>query len=476
MKLSKAVFNRVTKILFTISLFILPASFYAVDNSSDMAPLVTDFQPTESDDKDSLMTSTSSVDWIKNQFSSKISLDVQKAGIPLPSGKSTATKRIEMQLTSLIKDPLLTLNVDSSENLGDIILRQGLTLEQLTHIIDNSKRTPGVFGRDNNSIQLSNTIKINEIGALMVKHNVPYKGNMPIETISSRAYTGIIIDARGILPVHGEYTRENADPCFFPKIWNEKMDLLYERNMVDKEIAQNIGIVHYDYSDTTDAVMQRVGIDPLHITAKQIYGAKRTDPVISYEDYLRIMTVAENKELLKDGKVVILLGKKQLVHPVYAPDKTPSYYAAFEKLREFVYTDPNSNLSIADAPDGIKITINDLKFVADSAKLLDGEMPRITALAKQLKELTNGKNFTILIEGHTADVGKPVGQMNLSLQRAQAIVDALAAQGVNKSMFTTRGLGGTVPIGDNSTPEGRAMNRRVEIKVMPGTSLIQRAN
>jgi len=126
-------------------------------------------------------------------------------------------------------------------------------------------------------------------------------------------------------------------------------------------------------------------------------------------------------------------------------------------------------------PTGIQITINDLKFEADSAKLLSGETPRIKALAEQLKEATRDNGFTILIEGHTADVGKPVGQMNLSIERANAIVDALVEQGVKREILSTRGFGGTVPVGDNKTAEGRALNRRVEIKVMPGNTTVQYA-
>lgn len=426
--------------------------------------------------EEATMRSTSSVDWTKTLFSSKISLDIQKANIQLPSGKIAATKRIEMQLPELIKDPLLTLNVDSSVKLGDMIIHQNMTFEQLTHIIDKSRRSPGVLSTTSNEMLVTNTISLTEIGSLMVKHNVPYRAQTPIETISSRSYTGIIIDARSMLPVHGEYTVENVEPCFFPKIWNEQMDLMYERNMVNRVIASEQGIVHYDTDENSEESFRRVGRDPLRITAIEVYGANRTDPVISYDDYLRIMTVPKNRELLRDGKVVILLNKEMLVHTVGAPDKSGSYYAVYDKLKEFVYEDKTTEfLHIDDVPTGIQITINDLKFEADSSKLLSGETPRIKALAEQLKEATRDNGFTILIEGHTADVGKPVGQMNLSIERANAIVEALVEQGVKREILSMRGFGGTVPVGDNSTAEGRALNRRVEIKVMPSNTTVQYA-
>ena len=53
----------------------------------------------------------------------------------------------------------------------------------------------------------------------------------PIEKTASRVYTGIIIDARGILPVQGEFVTSTGNPCLFPKVWNEEMELIYEKNI-----------------------------------------------------------------------------------------------------------------------------------------------------------------------------------------------------------------------------------------------------
>jgi outer membrane protein OmpA-like peptidoglycan-associated protein len=79
-----------------------------------------------------------------------------------------------------------------------------------------------------------------------------------------------------------------------------------------------------------------------------------------------------------------------------------------------------------------------------------------------------------MIEGHTADVNKPNGQMKLSIERAQEIIRELTANGLDKNLFTYRGYGGTKPVASNETAEGRALNRRVEITVMPKGSYILR--
>lgn len=69
------------------------------------------------------------------------------------------------------------------------------------------------------------------------------------------------------------------------------------------------------------------------------------------------------------------------------------------------------------------------------------------------------------IEGHTDDVGDDAGNMTLSQNRANAVKRYLATKGIAESRMTATGYGETMPIADNSTEEGRALNRRVDFKL-----------
>lgn len=423
--------------------------------------------------EDAIMASSSKIDWSKQTFTSNVSLDTVKAGIPMPSGKATSINKIKMELPILVKEPLLSIYVDDNRTLGDLVLDGTITLDELTRIIDNSKQTPASFENGSSNLLTQHTLKLQEIGSLLVKHHTPYTQQKPIQRISSRAYSGIVIDARGILPVQGEHVESEVEPCLFPKIWDENMTLVYERNMVQPETAKKDSIVSYFTDRTAKNYQSRVGSDPLWITAKKVYGVYRCDPVISHDDYLRIATIPENLKLLKEGKVVILLGKEKLAHNVSAPEKNTTYYTEFNHLRYF-FEDKVDGTVIKDSQGGIQITVQDLRFVADSAELLPDEKERINMIASQIKDALSKGDFTIMVEGHTADVNKPTGQLNLSIQRAQSIIKQLSSQGIDNNLFTYRGFGGTKPIADNSTPEGRAANRRVEIIIMPRDSFIQR--
>ncbi len=428
----------------------------------------------------SIISSESRVDWTKHAFVSDISMNVVKAGIPMPSGKSLAVNRIKMELPILVKDPLLSLYVDDTRTIEDLVREGTLTLEALTHIIDKSKQTPAYFHNGTNNLKTTNTINLQDIGKLIIKHRKPYVQDLPIDRIASRPYTGIIIDARGVLPIQGEFTNSSVSPCLFPRIWDENMTLVYERNMVEPETAKTSGIVEYMTATGPRGSTERAGKDPLWIMAKKVYGVNRCDPVISYDDYLRIATVPQNRELLKNGKVVILLGEKEISHAVTAPERNTKYYLDYTKIQKELEKERDTvpNITLEDSPTGgmeLTLTISDLRFIADSTELLPEERPRVSLIAKQIKDaLANGGNYSIIVEGHTADVNKPNGQMTLSIQRAQAVIEALKQDGIDGKLFSYKGYGGTKPVESNNTAAGRAKNRRVVIKLLPQNADAQR--
>ena len=112
---------------------------------------------------------------------------------------------------------------------------------------------------------------------------------------------------------------------------------------------------------------------------------------------------------------------------------------------------------------GYMLVIRDLQFVANKAELLPDEKNRLDQIAALLKRVPNNQ---ILIEGHTARVGDESDEMQLSLDRAHTIVNEMTSRGLSKGKFITKGSGGTKPVADNDTPEGRARNRRVEITIL----------
>ena len=111
---------------------------------------------------------------------------------------------------------------------------------------------------------------------------------------------------------------------------------------------------------------------------------------------------------------------------------------------------------------GIVLTLGDVLFSTGKTELLPGAMTTIDKLASFLAEYPDK---TLLVEGHTDNVGTDEYNQSLSERRAISVKNALMQAGVDGSRIDTMGLGETQPITDNSTSAGRLKNRRVEIVI-----------
>ena len=415
----------------------------------------------------------SSINWITREFKTDISLNTEKANLQMPSGKKTASFQIKSKMPPLIQPALLSLFENSEKNLSDTVIADELTLDQVYNFIMGGYKTPDVFTKDIAFLRTTNTLNVKDLSKLLIRHTYAYNPEKPIEYAASRPYTGIIIDARGSYPVHGEYVSSEISPCFFPQIWDDQMNRIYEKNNADPAIVESMGLVGYHYSENEADYADRIGLDPLYIKATEVYGRNRTDPIIKHKDALKILTVPENVQLLKEGKIVVLLDKQNLIYDISVPEKDTTYYIQYNAIKQYFYENKVPGITVSDSIDGILFSV-DLKFYPDSPDLLPSEKQRIELIAENLKGLLMDDGYTVLIEGHTADVGKPVGQLNLSIERTRTVMNALIGEGLDKKIFTYKGYGGTMPVASNATEEGRAQNRRVDITARPRATYIQR--
>lgn len=110
------------------------------------------------------------------------------------------------------------------------------------------------------------------------------------------------------------------------------------------------------------------------------------------------------------------------------------------------------------------ITVGGGYFGSNSAEINEAAW---TAIANVVVEkLGANPGSSLVIEGHTDSTGPTDYNQNLSERRAEAVKDFFASKGIPESKMTTVGYGETMPRVSNTTPEGRAVNRRVDIRIV----------
>jgi outer membrane protein OmpA-like peptidoglycan-associated protein len=105
-------------------------------------------------------------------------------------------------------------------------------------------------------------------------------------------------------------------------------------------------------------------------------------------------------------------------------------------------------------------TIYGIHFDTDSAKLRPDSMPALNAV---LGLINNHPGSQWVIAGHTDNQGNADYNRALSKNRSASVIAWLKDHGVNSNQLDSQGFGASRPVADNTTPNGRALNRRVEV-------------
>jgi outer membrane protein OmpA-like peptidoglycan-associated protein len=120
-------------------------------------------------------------------------------------------------------------------------------------------------------------------------------------------------------------------------------------------------------------------------------------------------------------------------------------------------------LGIEEARVGQSVVLNNIYFENGKATI---KADYSSDLDKLVQFLNDNPGSRLEIQGHTDHTGSFALNRKLSQIRAESVVKYLVSKGIASSRLTAKGYGPSVPLADNSTPEGRQKNRRVEMKVI----------
>jgi hypothetical protein len=260
-----------------------------------------------------------SIEWERMEINAAVQVDLASAGIRLPTGRIQAEEILNDEYPYLVRPYLLSLPVDSADTLGDLLNRGELSFRSTDTISASAQKVPPALTNDLTSMFARYTLSLRKLSGSLIRHRRPQDSMRLLIPVPSIAYTGIIIIADEELPVHGKHSTALPQPCLFPKIWDTDMNLIYEQGMVDPLQVESIvryvspnHIFRPTPSGLDEELIRLVGSNPLRIIALGVFGSRPTDPIIDREDALQIVSHEDNRRLLREGRVAIVLNQQVL--------------------------------------------------------------------------------------------------------------------------------------------------------------------
>jgi hypothetical protein len=289
------------------------------------------------------------IDWEKFEFTARLTLDLFSAKIRLPAGRIQAEEILREEYPRRVRPYLLALPVDSSNTLGDWINKRYYSMRQLDALSLSAREVPPNLSPDLSLMNGSYLVSLFGLSSDLMEHSRAEELPRILNPVSAASYTGIIILADEPLPVHGRNSSALPLPCILPRIWDTDMNLIYELNTIDpkrnlrpyerdqgepsalpqinmdeklpRDRFLKTAVVRYvnpekvfasSPSGLDEELERLVGPNPLRILAREIYGLRPTDPVIDIEDANTILANENNRRLLREGRVAVVLNKNVL--------------------------------------------------------------------------------------------------------------------------------------------------------------------
>ncbi|MDR2900088.1 MAG: OmpA family protein [Treponema sp.] len=195
-----------------------------------------------------------------------------------------------------------------------------------------------------------------------------------------------------------------------------------------------------------------------------IQGKRDPEITVSGEEFLfmisRILSMKESASPNSEPE-------STLPAPIESEENQDEREELAEEINTQLETQHVSDAKVSVTSEGVTISLTNVQFLANSAELSDFEKEKIQQLSGILGMVPERN---LLITGHTAQAGIPEERLRTSIERAQSVADYIVQLGLRKAeQITVRGYGSERPIADNSTEEGLAQNRRVEITILRTT-------
>jgi OmpA-OmpF porin, OOP family len=206
--------------------------------------------------------------------------------------------------------------------------------------------------------------------------------------------------------------------------------------------------------------------DPVILVKGKVYDAKTKQILSAKIEYNNLKTNKIMGTAISDPKT----GDFLIVLPYgfnysFMADKE-NYYAITQNidltnLNE--YKELEVDLYLTPIEKGAVIRLNNIFFDSGKHDLLSESFAELDILNELLRK---NKNIKIEIGGHTDAIGSDIDNMELSKNRANAVLKYLIAKGVSSDRILSKGYGETKFISNNSTEEGKKLNRRVEFVIL----------
>jgi hypothetical protein len=264
---------------------------------------------------DDILNTSTDIDWAKGVLTIRSMIKLDLDTYPFPKARAKAEKILYDKMPSLFLEALMDIPVDSyytvREKLQDEMEGESF-LQALSRIASKGEKMDSFVTTDFKSLKASYEYPFygaQGILAQMIEHEerVPLRSELGF--YATRKFSGVVIYAKGKYPVWGDNKKSESGihQAFFPKIFDDELNIVLKKEMCDPDMLRKWGIAAYSTTTDESQFVERIGSFPARIIVHGVYGKNNTDLIISKEAAGELLATEENRALLIEGRILIIV-------------------------------------------------------------------------------------------------------------------------------------------------------------------------
>ena len=256
------------------------------------------------------------IEWESGTLTATLTREVDERGSV--DAVSRARRAIERDMPDLMIEVLGAVQLDSAGTVADRIDQEEFRVSGLAEAASTARPIVASSTPDLRTARVSFRINLyDSVSPIFIDHQMPIEMDGVLGWQPAPEYTGILVIADEELPQFGEQDKALVEPALMPGLYfaGGSPSLLYriaESDYYPPATLTGSGPVLYADDFQSTAVLERVGVRPLRILARGVFGDSPTDLVLSEADARVILGSDHLKELLRSGRVSIIISEARL--------------------------------------------------------------------------------------------------------------------------------------------------------------------
>jgi len=241
----------------------------------------------------------------------EVSVNFAAAGLSMPTARSRAEEMARREIPEIVGAAIAGLALTHDASLGDAIAKGAYDHGLGAELAPLARKIDATISPDLGSLVARYVLPLPALLERLAPRRAPTQPYRPLGFVPTKEYTGIVIVVARELPLRGTSRMARLEPALFPRVFDEDMRPVYAEEFVARDALVSQGLLGY-YAESEEADLKaRVGAMPLYVFARQLFGIRPTDIVISTEDARSILALDANRALLASARVAVLLEGEQ---------------------------------------------------------------------------------------------------------------------------------------------------------------------